>query len=110
MTTYTKFESGGRFGLRIKDDRMTLKGCGDLGTGSADRTILFQTEEGRDYFISYDRSMAREIIARQELSDLKVAVLNLIGPKGRVRKKAVRKLFERLGGNALLNKSQEEAR
>ena len=92
----------GRFGLSSNPGG-SYADCsddGDLGTGGGQRIMAFQSEEGREYFIQSDMWERQARLNARDLRWFKQSLAECVTPTGRVRRKRLLALIEKV----MLNK------
>ena len=93
---FQKFESDGRFGLVSGPGGAYGPDDGSLGRGGGETTYYFLTEEGRSYFIRAEQERYRADAAQRELAQVKFLFEKLLTPGGRLRRKVLKQLADRL--------------
>ena len=100
MSNWITTESDGRFfasrmggGYRFESDG------GDMGQGHGQQTIVFHSEEARQYFLRAEEANERALAAERELEGLRCRISRLVIPRsGRVRRKKVIELVDHVKG------------
>ena len=67
----------------------------DLGSGTHQCTMYFQSEEGREYYIMMEEARNQLCSVNGEFQWLKHSILGVLSPSGKIRRKRFLELAER---------------